>query len=696
MALCNAIEITLAHLETIGLDYFDSKNKLRQLLILLENPLLDDPSCFETLLRPLIFILSKLPTKAKSVLVNWWSQYPSDLFTKLVTRFQRYLSAHLPITSSMTSTVPTGGYVDDAVIAVVRCLGMMYASNERGRTPLVSYTLFYNVHVSTTLPFKEEYKTWRSTWTRSTHGSSPSPPYPGTSSSSSSSTKRIKSTSLSYASDPSKASSSLSSLSSSSVFSFFNYPFLFDTIAKARILHIDAMVQMSLEYEEACVSQALVVHTQKLMLSTTSNTTSTYLNTTHSSSQTQTQTQTQSQSQSASSMVIHPSTSTSTSSTPSQGTTTYLPSSTSNASSTFDPTTFQNTTNPYLVLEVRRSHLVMDVLSQLQMKPKELKKPLKVKFVHEEGMDQGGVTKEFFQVVLDQLLDPNFGMFTYDTTTRNAWFQLHSLEPALHFELVGMLLGLAIYNGVMLDVRFPLILYKLLLNEKVGLKDVVQAWPDLGHGFETVVNWSDPSTFEALMLYFEVTDNVFGQMVSVPLKPNGHLLPVLYEERQEYIDLYVEYLCVTSIASYWTPFYDGVQKVCGGPAFQLCRAEELELLVCGQPMALDFKALQSTCQYEGYLDQSDVVIWFWDLVHTEFSLDQKKKLLEFVTASDRIPLKGLASLTFVIQRNGPDSDRLPTALTCFGRLLLPEYLSKEKLKRFLLMAIENAKGFGLI
>ncbi|KAI9175382.1 hypothetical protein H9P43_006743 [Blastocladiella emersonii ATCC 22665] len=79
---------------------------------------------------------------------------------------------------------------------------------------------------------------------------------------------------------------------------------------------------------------------------------------------------------------------------------------------------------------------------------------------------------------------------------------------------------------------------------------------------------------------------------------------------------------------------------------------------------------------------------------------QKKKVLEFVTASDRVPLKGLGSLTFVVQLNGPDSGRLPTALTCFGRLLLPEYASKEKLRVHLCghftTAIENAKGFGLV
>ena len=39
--------------------------------------------------------------------------------------------------------------------------------------------------------------------------------------------------------------------------------------------------------------------------------------------------------------------------------------------------------------------------------------------------------------------------------------------------------------------------------------------------------------------------------------------------------------------------------------------------------------------------------------------------------------------------------RLPTASTCYNILLLPAYSSKEKLKEKLLLAIENATGFGL-
>lgn len=69
-----------------------------------------------------------------------------------------------------------------------------------------------------------------------------------------------------------------------------------------------------------------------------------------------------------------------------------------------------------------------------------------------------------------------------------------------------------------------------------------------------------------------------------------------------------------------------------------------------------------------------MIAWFWEVAHS-FTEAQKKRLLMFVTGSDRVPIKGLASLQppLVISRNGPASDRLPTAHTCFNHLLLPAY-----------------------
>ena len=61
-----------------------------------------------------------------------------------------------------------------------------------------------------------------------------------------------------------------------------------------------------------------------------------------------------------------------------------------------------------------------------------------------------------------------------------------------------------------------------------------------------------------------------------------------------------------------------------------------------------------------------------------------------------MPVGGLSKLKLVIARHGPDSDRLPTAHTCFNVLLLPDYKNMDKLKERLLLAITHAKGFGML
>ena len=53
-------------------------------------------------------------------------------------------------------------------------------------------------------------------------------------------------------------------------------------------------------------------------------------------------------------------------------------------------------------------------------------------------------------------------------------------------------------------------------------------------------------------------------------------------------------------------------------------------------------------------------------------------------------------VTCCLLRQGPDSDRLPTAHTCFNVLLLPNYANKEKLASLLRLGIKNSEGFGML
>lgn len=108
-----------------------------------------------------------------------------------------------------------------------------------------------------------------------------------------------------------------------------------------------------------------------------------------------------------------------------------------------------------------------------------MKKPLKIKFIGggEEGLDQGGVQKEFFQILISKILDPNYGYFEYDEETRYSWFSRNSVDSLEYYQFFGLFLGLAVYNGVMLGVSFPRLFYKKILGEKITLEDIIEGFP---------------------------------------------------------------------------------------------------------------------------------------------------------------------------------------------------------------------------
>ena len=133
----------------------------------------------------------------------------------------------------------------------------------------------------------------------------------------------------------------------------------------------------------------------------------------------------------------------------------------------------------YLFLEVRRENILEDTLNKIVNPGINFKKPLRIQFVGEPGIDEGGVRKEFFQLLIRTLFDPNFAMFNYNEKQRLYWFNGHSMEPNVNFELIGILMGLAIYNNIILDLPLPMIAYKQLLFQEPTFDDLIEWSPEV-------------------------------------------------------------------------------------------------------------------------------------------------------------------------------------------------------------------------
>lgn len=288
------------------------------------------------------------------------------------------------------------------------------------------------------------------------------------------------------------------------------------------------------------------------------------------------------------------------------------------------------------------------------------------------------------------------------------WFQPGSHEPLWKYKMLGVLFSLAIYNGVTLPVTFPLVFYNLMLNSRFKFLDdhtsidyIRDGWPELATSFETLLNWKDGDVADVFVRDYAFSYEVFGQKVDVDMTKHDDAestpdeIPLVTNKtRGTFVRDYVTHLILHSVRPQLKAFKKGFYTCLDPRSLELFTPRTLKKLVEGS-QTISIPELRACATYEDYDATHPTVRMFWDIVQG-YSQENATHLLEFVTASDRVPVTGYKSLTFNIVRMGSDSEQLPTSSTCFGKLYLPEYKNKEKMRRKLELAIQNAKGFGVV
>lgn len=352
--------------------------------------------------------------------------------------------------------------------------------------------------------------------------------------------------------------------------------------------------------------------------------------------------------------------------------------------------------NPCLVLFVHRDRIMQDALDQLnKYDHHDLKKPLKVIFVGEEAVDEGGVTKEFFMLIMREILNPDYGMFKYYEESRLQWFNSETFEETDKFHMIGTICGLAIYNFTIIVLPFPLALFKKLLNRPVVLEDLKELMPSVGRSIEQILEYDGDDFEEVFDLTFEVSVESYGKAKSIELVTDGSKKSVTKENRKEFAEAYVDYIFNKSVEEVFQAFSAGFVRVCGGRALELFHPRELQAMVIGNDQ-YDFLELEKNTTYKDeYHRYHTTIKFFWE-VFLDLSLEEKKKFLLFLTGSDRIPITGMGSVKLIIQPTKGGEEYLPVAHTCFNILDLPKYNSKEKLHEKLVLAINQTEGFGLV
>lgn len=361
-----------------------------------------------------------------------------------------------------------------------------------------------------------------------------------------------------------------------------------------------------------------------------------------------------------------------------------------------------------LRISVRRAYILEDSYNQLRMRStQELKGRLTVHFQGEEGIDAGGLTREWYQSLSRVIFDRGALLFT--TVGNDSTFQpnpnsVYQTEHLSYFKFVGRVVGKALFDGQLLDVHFTRSFYKHILGAKVTYHDIEAIDPDyyknlkwmLENDISDVLDltFSIDADEEKLILYErnEVTD--------YELIPGGRNMKVTEENKHQYVDLVAEHRLTTAIRPQINAFLEGFNELIPRELISIFNDKELELLISGLP-DIDLDDMRANTEYSGYSPGSPVIQWFWEVVQG-LSKEDKARLLQFVTGTSKVPLEGFSALQgisgsqkFQIHKAYGSPDHLPSAHTCFNQLDLPEYPSKEHLQERLLLAIHEAnEGFG--
>lgn len=360
--------------------------------------------------------------------------------------------------------------------------------------------------------------------------------------------------------------------------------------------------------------------------------------------------------------------------------------------------------NDKLSISIRRDQVFLDSYRALFFKSVDTFKNslLEINFKGEAGVDAGGVTREWYQVLSRQMFNPDYALFTAvasdETTFHPNRTSFINPEHLSFFKFIGRIIGKAIFDNCFLDCHFSRAVYKKILDRPVSLKDMENL--DLEY-FKSLMWMLENDITDIITEDFSVETDDYGEHKAIDLIPNGRNIPVTESNKQEYVRLVVEYRLQTSVSEQMSNFITGFHEIVPKDLVAIFDEQELELLISGLP-DIDVQDWQNNTTYMNYSAASEQIQWFWRAVKS-FDHEERAKLLQFATGTSKVPLNGFKELRganggckFSIHRDYGPTDRLPSSHTCFNQIDLPAYETYETLRGSLLLAItEGHEGFGL-
>jgi len=365
----------------------------------------------------------------------------------------------------------------------------------------------------------------------------------------------------------------------------------------------------------------------------------------------------------------------------------------------------------HMRMNVRREYLLSDSIEAvMSLSRKDLRKVWRFEFIGEAGIDAGGLAREWFELVTEEVFDPDMGLWQTSHTNQMCM----QINPAsaiscpedhlIYFRFIGRVMGKAMFDRQLVKGHMVKHLYKHMLGWPVmfnDLKDVDEEYYNSLKGLKDM-----GSDVEYAYVDFTVMEETLGVKNEVELVPGGADINLTEENLPEYIEACLRYRLLGRYEAQLNELLLGFFDVIPEPLLTIFDFQELELLMCGLP-EIEMENWMEHTEYSGEYDREgpnhQVCKWFWEVVGG-YDHELKARLLQFVTGTSGVPAKGFSSLQgndgnvrkFTIHGVTLETCVYPRSHTCFNRIDLPLYEDREDLVEKLQIAITMAStGFDI-
>ncbi|UJR17648.1 hypothetical protein I4U23_004544 [Adineta vaga] len=275
------------------------------------------------------------------------------------------------------------------------------------------------------------------------------------------------------------------------------------------------------------------------------------------------------------------------------------------------------------------------------------------------------------------------------------------------YRFVGQLMGMAIRKKHYFNVKFPPLLWKSLLTEKISKEDIeaidIQSFTFINEMEKNVEEMKsiDNNNDVEFLISDALSDSRFDVVSSsgqtYELIPHGTDISITMANLNRYCSCYRQYR-LHEFDRQMNLIREGLYSIIPSYYLSLFTANELEEAVCGKN-GINIELLKRNTYYTGgYEPDSPVIQLFWQVLTESFTDDQKKLFLIFVWRRSTLPIRDedFQSKFVIVKFDIIDEEQidktLPRSHTCFFAIDLPAYSTSEIMYERLNYAISSCSS----